>query len=517
MLAAALAAPVPGAPLEPVAQALQSSLAAPETQSTLYAPELLRALYAARGYAPLWGGARAEEARAALAGAGAHGLNAANYHRPVIEARRGDVSPAAQAALDLLISDGLLLLGSHVRSGRVEVGSVTPRRHLLVADADLPGRLAAADSAAAFLNGLVSPLGGYARLQGALTRYREIADTGGWPRLPDGPTLRAGARDAAIEALRARLAREGMDGPVGGADSVFDATLEAAVRRFQARHGLDVDGAVGRQTRAALNTPATARAGQIVANLERRRWLGAAPGQRQVRVNVAAFTLDAIDGPDVALHMRVIVGRPYRPSPQFADRIRYLVLNPYWEVPPKLAAQDKLPLIRDDPGYLAREHMRVLLGWGERARELDPAGIDWQRLNTPLPFRLRQDPGPWNALGRIKFMFPNSYDVYLHDTPARELFARAERGFSSGCIRLEQPLVLADWLLADHPQWSPQALRTAIDSGKTQTVNLRQPVPVYLLYWTAWVGSDGAVHFRRDLYDRDAPLAAALATPLDGD
>jgi murein L,D-transpeptidase YcbB/YkuD len=498
---------------QPVADALQARLAAAD--SSLYATQLLRALYAPRAYRPLWTGQRTEEARAALASAAAHGLSTANYHRSAIEAHRADATPDGQAALELLISDGLLLLGSHLRSGRMEPGTLTPRRQLLAVDADLPARLAGADSAAAFLDGLVSPLAGYARLQSALVQYRHLADAGGWPSLPDGPTLHPGDRAAAVTALRARLAREGMDGPVGAGGELFDAPLEAAVRRFQARHGLDVDGAVGRQTRLALNTPASARVGQIVANLERRRWLGEAPGRRQVRVNVAAFTLEAVEGPEVALRMRVIVGRPYRPTPEFADRIRYLVLNPYWEVPPKLAVQDKLPLIRRDPGYLAREHMRVLRGWGEQARELDPAQIDWWRVKTPLPFRLRQDPGPWNALGRIKFMFPNVHDVYLHDTPARELFAHAERGFSSGCIRVEQPLALADWLLADDPQWSPQALRAAIDSGQTRTVNLRQPVPVYLLYWTAWVDGDGVVQFRRDIYERDAPLAAALAAPLE--
>lgn len=505
----------------PVADALRARLASPSAEGELYAPELLRALYDGRDYAPLWTGGRADEAQAALASAAQHGLSADNYHRAAIAAAGGAASPADRAAVDVLISDGLLLLGSHVRSGRIESGSVTPRTQLLAVDADLPARLAAAPSAAAFLDDLVSPLAGYSRLQDALRQYRALANGGGWPGVPPGPTLRPGDRDPAVEAVRARLAREGMDGPVGApagtAGDLFDAPLEAAVRNFQARHGLDVDGAVGRRTRAALNTPTMARVGQIAANLERRRWLGSAPGRQQVRVNVAAFTLEAIDGPEVALRMRVIVGRPYRPSPEFSDRIRYLVLNPYWEVPPKLAAQDKLPLIRRDPDYLAREHLRVLRGWGEQARELDPAGIDWQRVRAPVPFRLRQDPGPWNALGRIKFMFPNSHDVYLHDTPSRELFAPAERGFSSGCIRVQQPRALADWLLKDDSRWSPEALRVAIDSGQTRTVNLRQPVPVYLLYWTAWVGSDGAVQFRRDIYDRDAPLAAALAAPLQGE
>jgi murein L,D-transpeptidase YcbB/YkuD len=499
-----------------VADALRGQLDAPAA-GALYAPELLLVLYADRDYAPLWIGGRVDDARAAVADAAAHGLSDANYHRAAIEARRNDASPDGQASLDLLISDALVLLGSHVRSGGVEPGSRVLRRHLLAVDADLPARLVAAGSAREFLRALASPLAGYARLQEALARYRRIAETGGWPALSEGPTLRPGDRAQAVHGLRERLAREDADGPVGARSDLFDAPLEAAVRHFQARHGLDVDGAVGRRTRDALNVPAVARVAQLVANLERRRWLGEAPGGRQVRVNVADYTLEAIDGPQVALRMRVVVGRPYRPSPEFAGRIRYMVLNPYWEVPPKLAVQDKIPLIRHDAGYLAREHMRVLQGWGDSARELDPAGIDWRRVATPLPFHLRQDPGPWNALGQIKFMFPNTYDVYLHDTPARELFARAERGFSSGCIRVERALELADWLLADDPQWPPAALRAAVDSGQTRTVNLRSPVPVYLLYWTAWVGSDGAVQFRRDIYDRDAPLAAALAIHLDGD
>jgi murein L,D-transpeptidase YcbB/YkuD len=504
---------------EPVAEALQAALAAPSltAERSLYAPELLRPLYAVRGYAPLWDARRADAARAELAGAAAHGLRAADYHLAAIDAQRADRSAAGQAMLDLLLSDGLLMLGSHVRGGRIEVGGLTPRRRLLAVDADLPARLQQAESAAAFLPGLGSSLAGYPRLQQALAHYRAIAATGGWPLLPDGPTLRPGDRDPLLAVLRQRLAREGMDGPVGDGEALFDAPLLAAVRRFQARHGLDVDGAVGRQTRRALNTPVSFRVDQLIANLERRRWLGAAPGRRQVRVNMAAFTLEAIDGPAVALRMRVVVGQPYRPTPEFSDRIRYLVLNPYWEVPPRLAAQDKLPLIRRDPDYLAREHIRVLSGWAEDARQIDPATIDWQHLRTPLPYRLRQDPGPWNALGRIKFMFPNAHDVYLHDTPARALFEHAERGFSSGCIRLQEPLALADWLLSGDPRWSPEALRAAIDSGQTRTVNLREPVPVYLLYWTAWVDSDGTVQFRRDIYDRDAPLAAALATPIQGD
>lgn len=498
----------PAAGAQPVADAIRAALAAPDT--ALQVPELTGALYAGRDYQPLWTGARAAAAQRALAGAQAHGLRPTDYHIPAIERLGAD--PAAQAQRDLLLSDGLLLLGSHVRSGAVETGSVTLRRQPLLLDADLPGHLQQAATAADFLAGLTSSLAGYPRLQEALTRYRGIAAAGGWPSLPDGPTLRAGDRAPAVAVLRARLAREGVDGaPPERADTEFDPALALAVQAFQQRHGLDADGAVGPRTRRALDTPASSRVAQLVANLERRRWLGQAPGKRQVRVNTAAFTLDAIDGTQVALHMRVVVGQPFRPTPEFAARIRYLVLNPYWEVPPSLAVEDKLPLIRRDPGYLAREHIRVLQGWGPTPLQIDPASVDWHRVGSVFPYRLRQDPGPWNALGRVKFMFPNAHNVYLHDTPARALFGQAERSFSSGCVRLQNAPALAEWILAGHPRWTPQALREALASQDTRTVHLPEPVPVYLLYWTAWVGADGAAQFRRDIYDRDGPLAAVLS------
>lgn len=496
--------------------ALAQALAGPGTVAgqALFAPEALRALYAPRDYRPLWSGERVDAARRVLADADAHGLRPADYHLSAIDALCADHTAAGRVGCELLLSDGLLLLGSHLRAGKVEAGGLEPRRRLRLADADLPSRLAAADGPADFAARLTSSLAGYERLRQVLGRYRALAAGGGWPHLPDGPTLRVGDGSAAVPLLRRRLLREGVE-PVADAGSErFDVDLEDAVRRFQARHGLQVDGAVGPRTRAALNVPAAQRVEQLIANLERRRWLGDAPGRRQVRVNAAAFTLDAVEGDSVVLQMRVVVGRPYRPTPEFSDRIRYLVLNPYWEVPTRLAAQDKLPQIKRDPGYLASEHLRVLSGWGPEARELDPARIDWQRLRGHVPYRLRQDPGPWNALGRIKFMFPNAHDVYLHDTPSRSLFAHAERSFSSGCIRVEQALALADWLLQDDPKWTPATLREAIDSGRTRTVNLRAPVPVHLLYWTAWVDREGRAHFRRDLYRRDAALAGALTAPI---
>jgi murein L,D-transpeptidase YcbB/YkuD len=225
---------------------------------------------------------------------------------------------------------------------------------------------------------------------------------------------------------------------------------------------------------------------------------------------VAAFTLEAVDGDTIRLRMRVVVGRPYRPTPEFSDRIRYLVLNPYWEVPPSLAAKDKLPLIRRDPGYLAREHIRVLRGWGERAQEIDPAGIDWWRVATPLPYRLRQDPGPWNALGRIKFMFPNEHAVYLHDTPSKALFERNRRDFSHGCVRVQDPIRFAESLLAEDPNLTARRIERSI-GGREMRFDLKTPVPVHLAYFTAVADAGGRIELRPDIYGLDHRMIQALS------
>jgi murein L,D-transpeptidase YcbB/YkuD len=221
--------------------------------------------------------------------------------------------------------------------------------------------------------------------------------------------------------------------------------------------------------------------------------------------------VSVVEGDREALVMRAAVGRSYRRTPVFSDTIRYLVLNPYWEVPVRLAVQDKLPEIRKDPEYLAREGFRVYSGWGGEQTPVDPASIDWSGLGPGnFPYRLRQSPGPRNALGRVKFMFPNRFNVYLHDTPAREVFANAERDVSSGCIRLERPLDLAEALLDASPRWSRAELERVLEKGGEMGISLERPVPVHLLYWTAWVDASGAINFRQDVYGRDALLAEAL-------
>jgi murein L,D-transpeptidase YcbB/YkuD len=245
--------------------------------------------------------------------------------------------------------------------------------------------------------------------------------------------------------------------------------------------------------------------------MERWRWLPEDLGERHVLVNAAAYELEAVEGGEPVLTMRAIVGRPYRQTPVFSDRISYMVFSPYWHVPHTLAVQDQLPLQKQDPGYFRRMGIRVFRGWGADAAEVNPDSVGWSRVTAKgFPFRLRQDPGPQNALGRVKFMFPNPYNVYLHDTPARELFRKQTRNFSSGCIRVEEARTLALWLLRGETAWTPERVDRAMEAGREETARLTKAIPVHLLYWTAWAEEEGTIQFRPDIYGRDEPVARAM-------
>ena len=319
--------------------------------------------------------------------------------------------------------------------------------------------------------------------------------------------------DPRVVALRERLLATG-DLAVGGADAmdVFDEPLADAVARFQRRHGLDDDGAVGPKTREALNVSAATRVRQIELNLERWRWLPQDLGERHLLVNVPGFSLRLSEHGEDVLSMRVIVGRVVRRTPVFSDTMRYLVFSPSWTVPPTILRADKLPALRKHPALAVEQGFRVLHLREGAWVEVDPLTLDWSSV-TPATIQLRQKPGPKNALGLVKFMFPNAFSVYLHDTPARELFAKSRRDFSSGCIRVERPAELAQALLRDDPVWTPEAIRAAMESGEERSVSLPKPIPVHIEYWTAWAGSDGVVQFREDIYERDAKLDAALRLP----
>jgi murein L,D-transpeptidase YcbB/YkuD len=413
--------------------------------------------------------------------------------------------------LDVELTYTYLSLATHLATGRLQPEKLRVEWYTKPRNVDLDARLGqalAADSSGEIvklLRGLTPPYPDYQRLRTALADYRAIAARGGWAPVPAGPVLKTGSRGARVAALRARLAASGDLQPApapapstGNAPTaapapvadIFDATVASAVSRFQRRHGLKVTGRVDEDTLAELNEPVQNRIRQLQANMERWRWLPASLGDRYILVNVPEFRLDVVEAGKPVYSMRVVVGKDQSRTPAFSDKMTFIELNPTWTLPDSITQKEILPKLASDPGYLARHDMEVV---------------------STSPYRLRQRAGKDNPLGQIKFMFPNEFDIYLHDTPADHLFDRAERDFSHGCIRLEKPIELAALLLKDDPKWTQEAIQTAIASGEHETITLPRPLPVHILYWTAWAEPDGMVAFRKDIYGHDDQLEQALA------
>jgi len=479
---------------------------------------LLPDFYAARDYAPVWAQAgRVAEVLALLATAESHGLSSDDYYLSPLKALRQRVASSEDAGLaadfDLLLTESLIRFGYHQRFGKVNPQRVESTwnfsRHFRAGQDPLHTLTdaVAAPSLAGFLGQWLDRAPLYRALQERLAEYRELAAAGGWSEVPDGPALKPGATDARLSALRSRLIIAGDLPRTTPVPEFYDDDLVAGVQRFQARHALDADGVVGARTLAALNVPVSARIDQLRLSLERARWVLEDTAGEIVVVNVAGYEVFAASNGVPFWRRRAVVGRQTRETPIFKALITSLDLNPTWTVPPTILREDVLPKLRRDPGYLRREHIRVL---DRNGRPVNAAAINWQAAGNRPPYILRQDPGPHNALGRIKFVLPNAHSVYLHDTPSRSLFEKAERNFSSGCIRVEDPLSLAEILLADPDLWNRNALEAAIETGKTRTVRLPKPWPILILYWTAEPDGEGRTRFLPDVYRRDPPLLQAL-------
>lgn len=436
----------------------------------------VRTFYARRELRPAWDDATTAALLRAIDRLAEEGLQPDRYHREALRRLPGG------AERDVLATDAFLTAAIHVSQGVTDPQFVRPSWCGPPPRIDVAALLQAALDDGTIEETLprVAPRHeGYVRLRKALAAYRELERSGGWPLIPPGQSLRLGADDARVAVLRRRLYS-----PDGG--TLFDDALDALVRHFQEHHGIQVDGIVGPETLLELNVPATERVRQIGVNMERWRWMPEDLGPSYLIVNIAAFRLDAIEDGRSVLSMKTVVGKEYTRTPFFAARVSEVIVNPWWNVPDSIAMKELWPKQRRDPSYFAREHMVVMNG------------------------RIRQRPGEWNALGRLKFNMPNRYNVYLHDTPARQLFARSFRAFSHGCIRLERPMDLALYLLRDQPRWTQAAIESDIATSTERTINLTSPQPVYVLYWTAWVGDDGHMEFHRDHYGRDGVLAAAL-------
>ena len=505
-----------------IAERLVFGPAVPEPRRPLDLP-CLKQLYEARHYAALWFGgegaatlsAAAQALRRTLGAAETEGLLPADYHLAALDSRLAPALPldaAHRAELDLLLSDALMAYAGDLHRGRLPPHAIAEEFALVPAAMDLPAAAAAALAApdlSAFLAGLAPAGERYRRLREALRLSRAHERAGGWPKVPEGPKLEPGMKDPVVKALRRRLAATGELDRKQPGGSEYDRPLRLAVQRFQERHGLTADGVIGSMTYAALNVGAAERVTAVLANMERERWMPEDLGKRYVLVNIPGFTLTAVEDGKATLEMPVIVGTKVRRTPIFASQITSLIWNPTWSVPRKLAREDILPKLRANPGYLADLNI-VLYSGSFAGRRVDPARINWQAVNDIGQFRLRQMPGVHNALGQVKFNIPNDFDVYLHDTPHREKFVKSVRTFSSGCVRVGNPLGLAALLLADMPEWTAERRTAVLEKGDTRLVNLRTPMPVYLLYQTAWLDEKGELQFREDIYGRDLQILRAL-------
>ena len=468
-----------------------------------------------------------EGALETLASAGEHGLDPADYDAALLQERweaiaTGPASEPERALFDSALSVSVARLLRSARVGRVDPAAlhwgydVTPRPVDVRA---LLQEVRAGQGLAAALADLEPPLAHYRRARQALADYEALAAEGepeAVPELDDGRAkVEAGDSWDGVPALAARLRVLGdlaADASGPGTSTVYQGALLEAVKRFQWRHGLERDGVIGKSTLEALNVPVADRLRQIELALERERWLpdlGEAP---TVFINVALFRLWASDprSDGAPLRMNVVVGKSlHHRTPIFIEEMEYVIFRPYWNIPYSIAARETVPRTRKDPGYLDTHQFEIVASGSETATALPPTPENLDKV-VAGKLHIRQKPGPQNALGLAKFIFPNSDNVYMHGTPAQQLFSRARRDFSHGCIRLEDPARLGEWVLRDQPEWTRERIDAAMQGERPTRVNLGEPLRVVLFYVTVHVDSEGVVHFADDIYGFDAVLDQAL-------
>ena len=481
---------------------------------------LLPALYEQRDYRPIWRNPQSiEQLFTAIKTIDADGLDQEDYHLAALEdlidrmVANEFIDNEELVDFDLLLTDSLIRLGYHLSFGKVDPEALDSNWNMTRYIEDIGILL---EQARAIETGSIDRLMEqfrpqsikYRNLRMALARYRHYQQLGGWKPVPPGASLKTGSTGDRVIALRHRLIATGDLSTQDMYFPVFDDAVMEGVRHFQQRHGLTSDGIAGKDTLAALNIPVETRIDQIRANLERARWVLHDLPETFILVDIAGFNVSFFRNREMIWRTRAQVGKPYRETPIFRARLTYLDVNPSWTIPPTVLTEDVLPELRKDPGYLAKKDMLVI---DYQGNAVDESAIDWFRYTGKnFPYLIRQRPGPQNALGRIKFMFPNNHSVYLHDTPNRSLFRKTTRAFSSGCIRIEEPYELAGILLEKDPDWDRERLMAAVDSLQTKSIVLKDPVTIILSYWTVAVDDGGKVLFNTDIYQRDPPIIAGL-------
>ncbi|UYN98254.1 MAG: L,D-transpeptidase family protein [Devosia sp.] len=470
-------------------------------------------LYGERHFEPIWLNQNsagqvafspaAEKIIALFRNAAAEGLRPQDYLTADIDLSRASAQDgAALAALETAFSQATLRYANHIHNGRINPASVSPLLDITpkpIDEAALLEQLARSDDPAAILNSLEPSHPEFLALKAALANFEATAADRPAP-IAEGAVLRPGGTDMRVPAIRARLELP------ASASTTYDEATEVAVRTFQENQGLEVDGIIGPATVAALNGGLATRREDIIANMERWRWMPSDLGDFRVFVNIPEFRLWVERNGTPEYTTRVVVGTTKNQTPVFSDNIRHLVVNPYWNVPSSIIKGEIAPAVLRNPGYIDNQNMDLLYN----GAPVSPWQVNWSMVSTTnFPFRVRQRPGPGNALGQIKFLFPNKHDVYLHDTPSKSLFSRSYRAFSHGCVRVQDPMAFADALMANEPTISRTSLEAMFGSSE-KWVNPQTRIPVHLAYFTLRVDADGTIRSYGDVYGHNEKLIAAM-------
>ncbi len=483
----------------------------------------LAAIYQQSGTRPLWVGINGPDHRAEiilnhLQTAYQDGVDPRDYEIELLESLWPSRTPVDLARLDLQLTYSLVKYIHDMSFGQMkfrfsdqelygEVGNdqFDPLQALEIARTS--------PDIGAYLDSLAPQHSYYQQLKKVLQYYRGFVQRSDWPAIPAGPLIRPGKKDERLAAIQYRLSlTEDIETTLVEPEN-YDDNLVAAVQLFQKNNGLKPDGVVGPQTLAMLNRTPAELVDTIRANMARWRWQSHQLGDTYIMVNIAAFSLKAVRNNQVVLEMPVIVGKFQHQTPIISDSIKYLDFNPYWNVPPSIARNEELPALQQNPNYLIDRHVRLFSSWQRDAVELDSTAIDWKSISRSqiAGFKLRQDPGPWNALGRVKFVFPNHNSIYLHDTPTQNLFEQTSRSFSHGCIRVSQPLVLALFCLnQQNSSWTTETIDKIVSTEERKVIILRPPIPIHINYQTVWLDNNEIIHFNSDIYGRDAKLMKAF-------
>ena len=470
----------------------------------------MQAFYTQREHAPAWVDnrrptERAADAIAVLNTARAHGFSPDDYGAAELLKMSQDVeqidkgSPKRlehNAQFDVKMTAAMLALGRDVAIGRIKDAKWKSRRQA----PDLVAALAgiAEGDAKTWVDQVRPPHAEYEALAKALDALHGQKEKGGWPAVPS--VLKPGASGAGVTALRQRLAAGGHLERDPAASTAYDEDVEAAVKSFQELHSIKATGIVDQATLAAMNVPLDARIRQVGLNLQRWRWMADDLGDRHFMVNVPYFHLIAREHGKPVMDIRVIVGKVGNNTPLFSDEMESVVFSPFWNIPDSIAQGETLPAIARDPAYLARQNIEIVRTSGG---VVSASEVDWNDPESLKGYAFRQRPGAGNALGHVKFLFPNSHNVYLHDTPTDQLFGKPTRAFSHGCIRVEEPEQLAQYVLRDYPEWDESSIGQAMHSGNEKHVKLKEKIPVHIVYFTAWVDENGGLHFQPDIYGYD--------------